>query len=183
MCLPRQAHPHDDEQRYKVQKLDCALCDFFGDEVKRAVGRADDRPLLYYYSCDGTPMRTQHRNIAKVKDITVRRDGNATHDFLAQIVFLRYEDGPEQQVDTVRFAAPLPMTNGKSALATFSAALQFMTPLRALGHRGIAVHQYCFDRALASSMFRLLQQHHQLEAPHVWRRPGRVQISCSARMG
>ena len=155
---------HNDEQRHKVQKLACVLHGFFKDEFQRMVSMADDRPVLYYYSCDGTPMRTHHRNIAKVKGITVRRDGKASHEFLAQIAFMRYEEG-DCQVSSVAFAPPLPMTNGKSAVATFSAALEFMTPLRGLGHRGIAVHQYCFDRALSSSMSRLLQQHHRLQAP------------------
>ena len=161
--LAKTSTSHDDEQRHKVQKLACVLHGFFQAEAQRMVRHADDRPLLSYYSCDGTPMRTHHRNIAKVKGMTVRRDGKATHEFLAQVAFLRYEEGDEQ-VSSVAFAPPLPMTNGKSTLATFSASLQFMTSLRGLGHKGIAVHQYCFDRALSSSMSRLLQQHHQVEA-------------------
>ena len=163
--LGKTSTSHDDQQRHTVQKLACGLWDFFSAELRRAVVNADDRPLLHYYSCDGTPMRTHHRNRSTVKDIVVRRDGKATHEFLAQVVFLRYEDAPNLCVDRVAFAPPLPMTHGKSALAHFSASLEFMSSVRAMGHKGILVHQYCFDRALSSAMTRLLQQHHQLEAP------------------
>ena len=44
--LAKTSTSHDDEQRYKVHKLACVPHDFFGDEVKRAVRRADVRPIL-----------------------------------------------------------------------------------------------------------------------------------------
>eukprot|EP00974_Lingulodinium_polyedra_P119137 11170003-Lingulodinium_polyedra.AAC.1 len=55
---------------------------------------------------------------------------------------------------------PLALTNGKGALPVFAATIDFVDTLREMGHKGIAVHHYCFDRALCSALGRLLQQHH-----------------------
>ena len=60
---------------------------------------------------------------------------------------------------------PLPLTEGKTAMAFFSVALDFVPTLRQMGHRGIAVQCYAFDRACQSALAKYFQQRHQLVAP------------------
>ena len=55
---------------------------------------------------------------------------------------------------------PLPLTHGKSAAAIFAAPLEFFPTLRQLGHQGIAIQHYAFDRAMHSPLFRMFRQHH-----------------------
>ena len=55
---------------------------------------------------------------------------------------------------------PLPLVHGKGADAIFSAAVDFLQSLRQMGHQGIAVQHYAFDRALHSALVRRYRQHH-----------------------
>ena len=55
---------------------------------------------------------------------------------------------------------PLPLVHGKGADPIFSAAVEFLHTLRHMGHEGIALQHYSFDRALHAPLARRFRQHH-----------------------
>eukprot|EP00974_Lingulodinium_polyedra_P075261 7293153-Lingulodinium_polyedra.AAC.1 len=59
---------------------------------------------------------------------------------------------------------PLPLTQGKGTLAVFSCGLDFAPSLREMGHKGVAVHHYVFDRALHDGLLKRFHQHHMAMA-------------------
>lgn len=135
-------------------------------KAKELVANAVQAPVLSHYSADGTPLSTKRKVNAKIKDgLTVKRYGKETEEFLVQHGYIRTLDvfGHASTVAILR--DPLPLTNGKGALATFSAFKSFFQTPRQLGHRGICIAHYAFDRALLSSVGRLLKQYHKLLAP------------------
>ena len=103
-----------------------------------------------------------HRSIGN--QYQTRRDGKQTHEYLAQVSFIRYENADGDMVSQCRFAPPLPLTQGKTAIAIFSAGRKFGPTLRQLGHRGIVIQHYCFDRACLSSVGKLCLQEHRKNA-------------------
>eukprot|EP00969_Alexandrium_andersonii_P144503 6389984-Alexandrium_andersonii.AAC.1 len=56
------------------------------------------------------------------------------------------------------------LTEGKGSLATCAAVVEHCPTLMILGHRGICICHYASDRAILSSVGRLLKQHHTLKA-------------------
>ena len=62
---------------------------------------------------------------------------------------------------------PLPLTHGKGALAIFQAGVDYVPTLRQLGHKGLSVQHYKFDRALLEPLQRLFTQRHAALAEQV----------------
>eukprot|EP00969_Alexandrium_andersonii_P097220 4291418-Alexandrium_andersonii.AAC.1 len=57
---------------------------------------------------------------------------------------------------------PRPLDEGKGAWQCFAACCSFFPLLKKLGHGGISISQYCFDRALHSALQKKLRQRHAL---------------------
>jgi len=137
---------------------------FFQAKFRGAVRQAAGLPVLVTYSSDCTPLHIRERFIAKVGQLRVVREGARTHDFLVQQAFLRYFDASGSHQTTTVLRDPLPLIHGKGAWAVFAAALDFLPSLRELGHQGIAVQHYVFDRALHSALCRQFRQRHMAVA-------------------
>jgi hypothetical protein len=133
--------------------------------VKKAIGSARGAPLLVSYAADGTPLLTKHQ----VKEqgpggSSVLRSGHAAHELLMQTLFCRRLDAQGQAHTIAICHAPVPLTNGKSALAQYAVGRLFVPDLRLLGHRGIQICHFAFDRACFSSLGKIWKQHHQQKA-------------------
>ena len=123
-------------------------------------------PTLAYYSSDGTPLQTHLKTSKQIADVVVRREGKQTVEYLMQVIFFRRIGGSGDAETVAVIKPPLPLSHGKTGLAIFSASLDAFPHLRQMGHTGVAVQFYCFDRAVYSSLMRRLKQHHQLLASH-----------------
>lgn len=139
---------------------------YLQQKAKELVISAGQSPVLSHYAADGTPLSTKKTVEANIKKgLSVRRYGRETDEFLIQHAYYRTLAGLGGDTKTTAILRdPLPMTQGKSSLATFSAFQEFFRTTRQLGHRGICIAHYSFDRALFSSMSRLLKQFHKLQA-------------------
>ena len=89
----------------------------------------------------------------------VVREGGDDQGLLVQRAIFQYADGACCHT-AGQFRDPMPLTNGKTGAAIFSASLSFVKTLRQMGHRGIAVQHYSFDRAMHSYILRRFRQHH-----------------------
>ena len=65
-------------------------------------------------------------------------------------------------VNVCLFRDPRPLTAGKSAWNIFQAACNFFPMVRKLGHEGIVVSHYVWDRLMASALSRHVRQRHTL---------------------
>ena len=139
---------------------------YLQQKAKELVISAGHSPVLSHYAADGTPLSTKKTVEADIKKgLSVRRYGRETDEFPIQHAYYRTLAGLGGDAKTTAILrGPLPMTKGKSSLATFSAFQAFAQTARQLGHRGTCIAHYSFDRALFSSMTRVLKQFHKLQA-------------------
>lgn len=128
---------------------------------------AAGRPVLFSYSSDGTPMKVAVRVSSQglVSNSTLHRKGKTGVEFLLQRGWYK-TIGPEGNVCMcVLLADPVPLSYGKGSWYLYTAAEQFAPLVQELGHEGICVTHYAFDRAifgaLTSKLFRRHEQQHE----------------------
>jgi hypothetical protein len=135
---------------------------FLQNSARAFIRKADDRPVLFSYGSDGTPLVARRIHVQQVsQETTVRRSGGQGVEFLVENAFLRSFDSLGCPSMLFLFKPPSPMSCGKSAWHCWQASLSFMPLLRQLGHSGIALSHYTFDRALYDSLYRKLCQSHE----------------------
>ena len=134
---------------------------FLKRKAAAVISAAANSPILVSYSSDGTPLAAKRRYTAKVNEhISAQRSGMGTDEYLVQHAFYRYYDSQGLPHTAIVLRDPLPLTQGKTAMAIFSAAVEFMPTVREQGHSGITVSHYTFDRAYSSSLGKLFRQYH-----------------------
>ena len=120
-------------------------------------------PVLRSHSSDGTPVKTKKAFTQRLdSEHRARRQGAASHEYLVQRLFLAFRSGEEWQCDVV-FPDPLPLVNGKGTEELFKYGRTLFPMLRALGHRGVAVHHFAFDRGVHAPLLKRLLQLHDLQ--------------------
>jgi len=131
-------------------------------KAKQLVSGAAGAPVLISYSSDGTPISTRKRATAtSSSDVSVTRTGKTTEELLVQHACVRYLDSRGVAHSRVVLQEPLPLTNGKSAWALLSRGVDFLPTARQMGHHGISVCHYAFDRAAYSALARHFKQYHE----------------------
>jgi len=130
------------------------------------IHNARGSPVLAHYSCDGTPLSTKLRiRAGGAGGFSAHAEGRHTEEFLVQHCYYRSADALGKASTTVMIRDPLPLTQGKTSAAIFSAGKEFCQTVRQHGHTGVSVSHYTFDRGLYSALQRMYKQHHQLLAP------------------
>ena len=105
--------------------------------------------MLRSFSSDCTPIKTS----MAVRFRVVARFGFKCCEFLMRVCFYRYHTDLGGTEDAVVLGNPVPLTNGKSVDAQFTAGLTLSSSLREMGHEGIAIEHTSFDRCgLPSSL-------------------------------
>lgn len=154
----------DVAQQREVDKLCEVLKHFTKDQARQLVADARGSPVLCSYSNDGTPMRSQARHTTTGTMGPVQRVGKKSHELLVQRAVYRSRGSTGGWKTSMQVRDPLSLVHGKGADAIFSASVEFLKTLRELGHGGIAVQHYAFDRALHAPLVRRFKQHHALLA-------------------
>ena len=143
----------------EVDKLAEVIKRFSKDQAWQLVAAAGGHPVLCSYSNDGTPLMAKQRFVTKVGPATIVRQGGDDQELLVQRAIFQYVDSAGCHI-AGQFAAPMPLTKGKTGAAIFAASLAFVKTIRQMGHRGIAVQHYVFDRAIHSYLYRRFRQQH-----------------------
>lgn len=127
--------------------------------VKRGQGGA----ILLSYQSDSTPLLAKATYVAQLPDGShvVRKAGRAL-ELLLQKVFVKIIAPTGTPSLVCYFRDPVPLDDGKGTWPCFSAACECFPMLQTLGHKGISISHYCFDRALFSSLDRTMRQRHLL---------------------
>ena len=151
---------HEAEQCAQLCELAKA---YLLERAKSFVSKGQGGALLLSYQSDSTPLLAKATFVARHASgqAVVRKAGRAVELLLERVFLKRLTPTGEAVVETF-FRDPLPLDNGKGSWQCFSAACSHFPMLKKLGHQGISVSHYCFDRALFSSLDRLMRQRHVL---------------------
>ena len=136
------------EEGRKCDKLAEILKSHLNLQVRQLVADARGRPILCSYSNDGTPLRLRVHKTTESSMGKITREGGAGLELLCQRAVYRTRGSTGEWKTAIQIRDPLPLVHGKGADANFSAAVEFLETLRQMGHGGIAVQHYSFDRAL-----------------------------------
>lgn len=159
-------HPHkvlDQRGAEEVAKLCEVGKAYLWLRAKNVVRNAEDRAILYSYGSDATPVlatNTVSQQLTENRRI-VRKAGVGT-ELLIERAFVKTTSASGSPVVVCLFRDPTPLTTGKTVWHHVGAACKFFPFLRTLGHEGIIVSHYCFDRAVFQAARRRFQQRHKL---------------------
>jgi hypothetical protein len=117
----------------------------------------ETEPMAISYGNDSTPLQTRERWYRKWCDLTVRREGSQSKDYLIQRAWAQNLRGQA----VVLFCEPLTLQD-KSAASHFGAARQLVGFGLECGLRGLNIQHDVLDRAIFSAEDRLLRQQHEL---------------------
>ena len=131
-------------------RLSSTLRQNFGEHI----AGAGSRLLLLHYSSDCTPLSSKKKRSSSLPSGTVVPQ---SHEYLVQHCFLRYTDSTGQVHTCCLLRDPLPLQYGKGVLACFSAARPFILYPKQLGHSGVQVTHYVFDRSLNQPLGKLFK--------------------------
>ena len=152
----------DKPQQAQVDRLAEALKHFSRAEAQRLVQGAQGVPILSSYSNDGTPQSVRKRVVTSGAGGSFAREGGAGGELLCQRTFFRTRCSTGGWKTAALIRDPVPLVHGKGADSIFSAAVEFHKTLRQMGHWGIALQHYAFDRAMHAPLTRRFKQHHAL---------------------
>ena len=118
-----------------------------------AVLDAGGRPMLNAKSGDSTPVTVTVRAAEKLPcGEIVRASGRERVDYYTKNELVRYVDAAGEMQTRALIQEPLAMTKGKTVLHQFSLCRRDWKTLRGLGHLGVAIEHYCFDRLSFDSL-------------------------------
>ena len=141
----------------KQEAISARMCEagksFLLKKAKALVAAAQNRPLLYSYAADGTPIRSTAYYTAKAPgQKQVVRKGGELNEFLIQRGFIVTHDTVGDLTSAAMMTDATLLSDGKGAWNVYTAATKFFPHLRVLGHAHIAITHGCFDRALHTAL-------------------------------
>ena len=86
---------------------------------------------------------------------TVRRQGGRSTEDLLQKGFVMVPRLNGVIEVTALFGEPKPLSSGNDSWCMYAAAKAFFSTLREVGHRGMSLSHYAFDRAVLSACGRI----------------------------
>ena len=135
---------------------------FLQAKARSLVASANGQPILVHFSSDGTPISTKKQVKGTSPAYSASRQGRDTEEYQVQHVFYRTLDSAGQPSTVALVRDPVPLTHGKSALAIYSSGKAFFQNARQLGHMGISICTYSWDRAAYGALSRVWRQHHMV---------------------
>ena len=163
------------KEDWEVRKLCEVIKAFSRRQVEELVARCGTMPMLCSYSNDGTPLMVRKRFAQAMGPEKVVREGGDDAELLVQRAIYRFVDGTGTSHTAIQVRDPLPLRHGKTGDAIFAASIDFLKTLREMGHCGIVLHHYAFDRGMHEFLFRRFRQHHS----HLAKKDRAAQLSQS----
>jgi len=158
--LTKASKVFDDKETFEVARLCEASKAYLHEDAKRLVAAAGPRAVLYSYGADSTPClgRFTLRRRLNTGKWLVRTAKKGT-DWLLEKGYARYITDIGAQ--RIRFITrdPRPLQD-KHAPTYLTAFREFFPQLKLQGHKGISITHLAMDRAIFSSVARLIGQLH-----------------------
>lgn len=138
---------------------------YLQEKARTLIQNAVGQPVLVHYSSDGTPLSSKKHIKAVSSNFSSSKLMRDTDEYLVQHVFYRTIDALGTPSTVTLLRDPLPLSCGKTALAQYSCGKSFFQNARQLGHVGISIATYTWDRAGYSALARIWRNHHTMMAP------------------
>ena len=126
------------------------------------------KPMLTSKSADGTPVTAtvsfRYKRL-QVLGTSFRRSGRECKEFLLKNQYIRWVSSTGEVVTRCLLQDPLPLTHGKTVHAIFTACKKDWKSLREMGHKGIAIEHYAYDRLGFQAHERVWRQWHAMNSP------------------
>ena len=138
-------------------------------ELVHSAGR---RPVLHHYINDGTSYLTRYEIKMSAEGAasvdTLRRRQRKTSSFLCERSFYITLDADGTARAAVVIYMPRMLSTGTTAWHCYNASTQAHQLLKEMGHQGISIAHYCYDRAKYTAILALQEaRHNQWAAEHL----------------
>lgn len=143
------------------------IASYLRHKSETLVRGAGPMPILYHYSSDATAYLVVHVATSKGDGVKVVRKGKALYEYLCERAFLKTVSPSGEEVAAIIMKEPRPLKEGKGAWHLYSALDEYMPTLRQLGHCGITIEHFGFDRGALNGLEPLLHQRHALKVRHL----------------
>ena len=159
-CSARRVVARDEVD--EVHKLCEALKAYLVARGKALLASEPTRAVLFSYGSDATPLMTRKVFRQSHAGVTAARNLGKPEEFLIERGFIKLvtAGGDVRMVSICR--DPVSLAEGKTAWHMLMPMVRFFPMVQKLGHRGIVVSHYVFDRCAWSSLSRLARQRHDL---------------------
>ena len=145
-----------------VDKLCEVMKELLRSKARGVVLKANGMAILFSYGSDTTPLLTWHTVKSEHKEGAVTRKAKKADDLLIEVGFLKTTTSAGEPVLAFLSRDPVPMSGGKSAWHMMPPLTAFFPLVQRIGHKGIVVTHYVFDRMAQSSMSKRARQRHGL---------------------
>ena len=157
----------DKRSRQEVHRLAHCFIAFQQIIATEFITARKSQPILFHYSSDETPLATTKELRIKVHDWTFTRCDKGKDAWLIQRGFLADIAGHVISI----LDRPMIMEN-KQAPTHFMAYRQFMKTPREHGHIDIQIIHHVYDRAVKSSIEKLILKHHKFQMQQLMQEEG-----------
>lgn len=144
------------------QRVAAKLCEVLKLHLRQKcdalIRAASNQPLLFSYSADATSLLLRTVETERLRSFLVKRHGKDLIELLMERIFVKTVSARGVQQGAIVYCDAKPLTEGKTSWNHFSGACDRYPHPRRLGHRSILIIHTCFDRAVESSLGRLLAQ-------------------------
>ena len=94
-------------------------------KAAQLIEAAGEDAILYFYSCDATPLKCSFSTVQLAGDKRILRKGRELAEFLSQRAFLKTKLASGEERLTFLYGSILPLTEGKKAFNFFNVMLYF----------------------------------------------------------
>ena len=157
----------DKRSRQEVHRLGHCFVSFQKLIAIEFITRRKTQPIFLHYSSDETPLATTRKMKITLGDWTCTRYDKAKQPCLIQRGFLAHIAGHVVSI----LDRPMIMKN-KRAPTQFFASRHFMKTSREHGHMDIQIIHHVYDRAVKSSIEKLVLKHKQYQMQQLMQQQG-----------
>ena len=148
-----------------VSRLACTLQGFMDERAAALVRSAGRRAVLHHYQNDATSYLTRYElRVNRQSEASLRRRQKETSEFLVERSFYITLGAGGEPAATAVVCMPRSLSTGTTAWHCYNCSTHAHRLLKEMGHQGISIAHYCYDRAKFSAIFSLQQARHNMWA-------------------
>ena len=148
-----------------VARLGCLMQAFMDERAVAVVRSAGRRAVLHHYENDATSYLTRYElHINSSSQAQLRRRHRRTSEFIVERSFYITLDADGEPAAAAVVLMPRSLHTGTTAWHCYNCSTQSYRLLKEMGHEGISISHYCYDRAKVSAIFSIHQGRHNMWA-------------------
>ena len=144
----------------KASKFVACISNFLDDRARELVRTSPGQPLLYHYASDATSYLTQVVNTTKDGNTVILRKGRHIHELLVERAWFYTQGREGRGRGAIVLREPRSLNVGKGYWNLYAAMEDSVPLVKGMGHVGISVSHYGFDRQPLASLEPLIRARH-----------------------